>query len=145
MGFTADLLSGVAQLLDTQTSAVYDPFNTYDDTQVGIILGPPTQTPPSQVTLAAYGNTDDPVAADSVVQVQARYRSPDARPGPADDLADEVFMALQGLHGKDLIGGVHVVYCKRNSSLPLGVDGNGRWERSDNYDLMVHRPSAHRE
>lgn len=144
MGFTTQLLTGVAQLLDAETDAVWKtPPAVYDDTDIGIVLGVPTQSPRSLIALAAYGNTDDPAASDSTMQLQVRLRGADADPTGADDLADAVFDALQGLRAD--LNGVRLVYGRRASTLPLGVDGNGRQERSDNYDLMVHRPSTHRE
>jgi hypothetical protein len=145
MGFTTDLLTGIAQRLDAETAAVWEPLGVYTTDQIGIVLGVPTQQPPSLVALAAYGNADDPALSDSTMQMQVRVRAPNADPRPADDLADAVFDTLQGLHGADLIGGVRLVYARRVSTLPLGIDGSGRQERADNYDLMVHRPSAHRE
>ena len=144
MGFTTDLLTGVAQLLDTETDAVWDPYGVYGVDQIGIVLGIPTQSPDSLIALAAYGNIDDPALADSTVQVQVRLRGPDADPRPADDLADAVFDALQGKHGA-MLGPVRLVYARRSSTFPLGIDGNGRQERSDNYNLAVHRPSPHRD
>lgn len=144
MGFTEDLLVGVAQLLAAREVAVWKPVDPYNDDEVGIVLGVPTQSPRSLVALAAYSNVDDPALSDSTVGVQVRVRGPGANPTPADDLADAVFDELQGYRG-DLPNGIHVVYGKRTSTYPLGLDGNGRQERTDNYDLTVHRPSAHRE
>ncbi len=143
MGFTSDLLAGVAQLLDAEDVAVWEPSGAYTNNQIGIVIGPPSQSPPSLVALATYNNTDDPAASDSTVFLQARVRGPDDDPRKADDLADAVFDALQGLRAT--VNGIRIVYGKRNSTYPLGIDGNGRQERSDNYDLMVHRPSPHRE
>lgn len=145
MGFTTDLLTGIARKLDAEMSAVWEPFGAYSNDQVGIVLGVPTQEPPSLIALAAYGNNDDPSLSDSTMQMQVRVRSASADPRPADNLADEIFDILHGLNGADLIGGIRLVYARRTSTLPLGIDGSGRQERSDNYDLMVHRPSPHRE
>ncbi len=143
MGFTSDLLAGIAQKLDADDVAVWKPTGTYLDNEIGIVLGVPTQSPPSLIALAAYNNNDDPALSDSTLMLQARVRGPDADPRKADDLADAVFDALQGLRAT--VNGVRIVYGKRNSTYPLGIDGNGRHERTDNYDLMVHRPSTHRE
>lgn len=143
MGFTADLLIGVAQLLDSRTAAVYKPTGTYADNEIGIVFGVPTQNPPSLIALAAYTNDDDPALSDSTMGVQVRVRGATADPTAADDLADQVFDALQGLRAT--LNQIRVVYAKRTSTYPLGIDGNGRQERTDNYDLDVHRPSANRE
>lgn len=143
MGFTNDLLVGVAQLLHSRGAAVWKPTGAYTENEVGIVLGAPTQSPRSLIALAAYGNVDAPALSDSSVGVQFRLRSPSADSTPADDLADGIFDALQGLRAT--LNGIRVVYAKRTSTYPLGIDGNGRQERTDNYDLTVHRPSAHRE
>jgi hypothetical protein len=144
MGFTADLLTGLATLLDADGVAVYKPTEPYAADEVGIVFGVPTQDPPSLIALAVYNNTDDPALSDSRPMVQFRIRGASADPTGADDLADAVFDRLQGFRG-DLPNGVHITYASRNSTFPLGIDGNGRQERTDNYDLTVHRPSAHRE
>lgn len=144
MGFTTDLLTGVAQLLAARSVAEWKPTGAYDAAEIGIVLGVPTQQPISLVALAAYANVDSPALSDSTVGLQVRVRGPNADPTPADDLADAVFDVLQGFRG-DLPNEVHVVYAKRTSTYPLGIDGNGRQERTDNYDLTVHRPSANRE
>lgn len=143
MGFTSDLLAGVAQLLDADGVAEWKPSGAYDDSEIGIVIGPPSQSPPSLVALAVYNSSDDPAASDSTVFLQVRTRAPDDDPRKAADLDDGVFDALQGLRAT--INGIRVVYGKRNSSSPLGVDGTGRQERTSNYELMVHRPSPHRE
>lgn len=143
MGFTTDLLAGVAQLLDVDGVAKWDPAGVYAVTDVGIVIGPPSQSPPSLVALAVYNSSDDPAASDSTVFLQVRTRAPDDDPRKADDLDDGVFNSLQGLRAT--INGIRVVYGKRNSSSPIGVDDTGRQERTSNYELMVHRPSTHRE
>jgi hypothetical protein len=144
VGFTTDLMTGVAQRLHAAGVGVWKPTGAYLDTEVGIVLGVPSQQPPSLIALAVYRVADDPALSDSVVGLQVRVRGSDEDPRKADDLADGVFDALQGLHGAD-VNGVRLVYSRRTSMLPLGVDGNGRQERTDNYDLTVHRPSTHRE
>lgn len=143
MGFTSDLLVGVAQQLDADGVAVWNPSGVYADNEIGIVIGPPSQKPPSLVALTVYNSADDPATSDSTVFLQVRTRAPDDDPRKADDLDDGVFNALQGLRAT--INGVRLVYGKRNSSAPIGIDGSGRQERTSNYELMVHRPSPHRE
>ena len=58
--------------------------------------------------------------------------------------AVEKFAALQGLGDVDLAPGVRLHIAERASGVPLGEDANGRAEWSDNYQLTVDRPSAHR-
>ncbi|WP_116051679.1 minor capsid protein [Amycolatopsis palatopharyngis] len=143
MGFTTNLLTGIAEHLDAAGAGVWRPTGAYLDAEIGIVLGVPSQQPPSLIALAAYNNSDDPSLSDSSVTMQVRTRGPDADPRKADDLADAVFDALQGLRAT--ANGIRVVYSRRISTFPLGIDDNGRHERTDNYDLTVHRPSTHRE
>lgn len=143
MGFTSDLLAGVAQLLDTDGVATWNPTGVYADNEVGIVIGPPSQKPPSLVALATYNSSDDPAAPDSIVFLQVRTRAPDDDPRKVQDLDDGVFDSLQGLRAT--VNGIRVVYGRRNSSAPLGIDGSGRQERTSNYELMVHWPSTHRD
>ena len=143
MGFTSDLLAGVAQLLDADGVATWNPSGAYNNSEIGIVIGAPSQDPPSLVALATYNNTDDPAASDSTVFLQVRTRAPDDDPRKANALSGGVFNSLQGL--RKTVNGIRIVYGKRNSSYPLGIDDNGRQERTDNYELMVHRPSPHRE
>jgi hypothetical protein len=143
MGFTSDLLAGVAQLLDADGVAVWNPTGAYTNSEIGIVVGPPSQSPPSLVALMTYNNADDPAASDSSVFLQVRSRAPDDDFRKASDLDDAAFNSLQGL--RSTVNGVRIVYGKRNSSMQLGVDGNGRQEMTSNYELMVHRPSSHRD
>lgn len=144
MGFTADLLAGLATRWHDEAIAVYRPTGVYGAAETAIVFGVPGQNPPAQIALAVYNNTDDATLSDSVVLLQVRVRGADADPVGADDLADAVFDDLQGFIG-NLPNGIRIVFAKRNSTFPLGIDGNGRQERTDNYELTVHRPSAHRE
>jgi hypothetical protein len=145
MGFTTEVLSGVAQLLAGNGVAEWKPPGTdpYLLDEAGIVLGVPTQQPAALIALAVYRTDDDPSLSDSVVGLQVRVRGRDADPRDADALADGVFDTLHGYRG--YAGSVRIVYARRVSTLPLGVDDNGRHERTDNYDLTVHRPSPHRE
>jgi len=143
MDFESDLLTGVAQLLNADGVAVWNPFGAYASSDIGIVIGVPSQDPPSLVALATYNNIDDPAGSDSTVFLQVRTRAPDDDPRKANAISGGVFNSLQGLRAT--VNGIRIVYGRRNSSYPLGIDGNGRQERTDNYELMVHRPSPHRE
>ncbi|MEV6413845.1 minor capsid protein [Kribbella sp. NPDC051718] len=144
MGFTTDLLTGLATRWHNAGIAVYQATGAYAANDIAIVLGVPGQNPAAQIALAVYNNGDDATLSDSTPMVQVRFRGQNADPVGADDLADAVFDDLQGFTG-NLPNGIRVVFAKRNSTFPLGIDGNGRQERTDNYELTVHRPSAHRE
>jgi Bacteriophage minor capsid protein len=145
VSFTRDLLDGLALLLaagDTPI-ATYDPDGaSYAPTETGVVFGDLPQAPDRVVALTAYGVSDDAGLTDTVQGVQVRTRA-GTDPGDVDDLADAVFDLLHG--ASDLtVGGFPVVLIRRVSFVPLGVDGNRRHERSDNYYVTVRRPSPHR-
>ena len=49
----------------------------------------------------------------------------------ADDMAEDAFAVL---HGLMRVGEIHLM--KRVSSAQLGIDGNGRRQRADNYQIQ---------
>ena len=142
-GFTTDLLVGVAEHLDAAAVASWEPAAAYDQNTAGIFIATLPEHTGGVVTLTAYGMDDDPILPDSTMGLQVRVRAPGRDPRDSDDLADAAYDALQGLGPVDL-NGVHIQLCTRVSSLPMGMDATGRWERSDNYRVQVHRPGTHR-
>lgn len=144
MGYTRDALDGLATLLAGAGAGVYRDSGAYAAGEVGIVVGLVPQSPDRVVCLIPYPLTDDPTLSNSVMGLQVRTRShtPDAR--IAFDQADAVFDALQGLGDVDLAPGVRLHIATRTSGVPLGEDAQGRAEWSDNYQLTLDRPSAHR-
>jgi hypothetical protein len=96
------------------------------------------------MTLTPYPVSDDPTLADSVVGLQVMTRKAGADPRPTNDLADDAFDQLHGLHDVDLSTGIHVVSCVRRSGVMLGQDDLRRWLRSDNYYVTAYRPAPNR-
>lgn len=94
------------------------------------------------MVLTPYPLVDDVDQADSVLGLQIRARGgPDPR--DAFDLLDDVFDVLHGASHLDLSGAL-VHLARRIASVPLGRDQNGRYEHSDTYQLVAHRPSGKR-
>ncbi len=143
MGYTTDLLIGLAQILAADGIGVWHTDGTYADNATGIVLNVVPQSPAAVVVLSTYSVGDDPIHADSVTGVQIRTRTPGEDPRPTDDLADAIFDLLQGAADLNL-GGVAVQLVWRQSWTPLGADGNRRHERSDNYYLQTWRPGPNR-
>ncbi len=147
--FERRFLTGVAQLLDTATTATWRPAGAYQGGDVAVVLDTIPQSPDSVVVLAAYGVDDDPTMSDSMLGLQVTTRRPGQDPRPGYDLAGEVYNALHGLHDVDLpvtgSVGVHLVQCLRRSHTSIGQDNNGRWRRVQNFYCTVHRPSPHRQ
>ena len=142
MSFTGDLLNGLAQVLADGGAGTYRPAGAYAASETAIVFGAMPQTPDRAIVLATYTVTDDASLSDSVIGVQVRCRG-GANPHDVDDVAGAVFDQLHGRTAYEA-GTVHVVQSLHQSGAPLGRDENNRWERSENYYLTVHRPSAHR-
>ncbi|MEV0821954.1 minor capsid protein [Nonomuraea rubra] len=146
-GWTRDLLTGFAVLLGEASVATWNPNGIYTDNQTALTIGGLPAKPDTAIALAVYGvgqAGDDVEQPDSAVQMQARFRAK-TDPRVVDDLADGVFDAIHGLANVTLSTGVHVLLARRTLVAPLGRDSSGRWERADSFDLMVHRPSPHRD
>jgi Bacteriophage minor capsid protein len=145
MGWTNDLLTGVAERLAAAGVGVWRPAGpAYTDDETAIVVGSLPQQPSTVVALAAYAVTASAALNDTTIGVQARIRGVsggDQR--PAADLADAVFEALHGLR-QQTIGGIWVAQITLQSSAQLGPDQQGRDERTDNYYMQAARPTAGR-
>lgn len=145
--FTRDLLTGLAQLLAAADVGDWDPDGVYTADQTGLTIGGLPASPDAAIALAMYGSgtsEDDVENPDTTVQIQFRMRAgPDPR--IVDDLADGVYDQVHGLANFELVTGAFVLLAKRRLVTPLGRDDSGRWERADSYEIVAHRPSAHRD
>ncbi|MEU8195233.1 minor capsid protein [Microbispora amethystogenes] len=145
-GFTRQLLNGLGQLLEDNGAGDWDPDGMYGPTQTAITMNGLPSSPDMAISMAVYGLGtfgDDIEQTDSEALVQFRCRgTQDQR--VADDLADAVFNAVHGLSDHTLSTGVHILLAKRKVIAPIGRDGSGRVERADSYEILCHRPSAHR-
>lgn len=145
MGWTNDLMAGVAQYLEDHGVGSWQASGSYPaGTVVPIFMKSVPGTPDSVITLSAYPVQDDETFNDSLVGMQVRSRGT-KDPRSVEDIADSVFDALHGLGGIEITAGVWLVLCYRASGTSLPPDGNGRFERTDNYYMQVARPSAHRD
>lgn len=143
MGWTADLLVGIAEHLAANAGATWKPSGAYVTSDVRpIIITAVPASPDVVIVLTPYGVTDDPALNDTVQGVQVRTRGT-KDPRVVTALDDDVFDALHGLSGV-VLNGVHVIQMYRQSAAPLGVDGNGRHEATANYYVQTARPSTHR-
>lgn len=144
MGWTRDALDGLARLLADAGVGTYRESGAYQPTETGITVGLLPQQPAKVIALVPYPLTDDPSSTDSVLGLQVRTRSDTQDPRTAFDLADSVFDALHGLGDVALSATAVLKFAERTSGTPLGEDSQGRAEWSDNYQLRVNRPAAHR-
>lgn len=143
MGYTTDLLTGLAEHLAANGIGTWSTTATYTDAETGIVLKVVPQSPDSVIVLTDYSITDDPALSDSVTGVQIRTRTGGTDPRTTDDLADSIFNLLHGARGVAL-GPVSTQLISRESYLTGGRDANDRHERTDNYYIHAWRPSPHR-
>jgi len=144
-GWTVNLLTGMAEYLQTGGAGTWNPAGTYTAGQTGILLRAIPPDPDRIITLAPYPVTTEPGLADEITGVQLRVRGTED-PRVCDDIGDACYELLHGLSrvslgGPIVWGGVQVVQVYRQSQAPLGQDGNGRWEASHNYYVEAMRPN----
>lgn len=149
-GFTTTLVSCLAQHLEDQGVANWDPDGTYAKTDTGIWLKTiPSAAGDKAYALSFYLVDDEPTDPDdgawvSLGGLQVRSRGT-KDPVVADDLDDEVFCVLHGARGLLLGQGpaaIHVALIHRQSRADLGADDLGRFEVTSNYYLQLSRPMA---
>lgn len=142
MGFTTDLLEGLAEYLAANGIGLWQPAAPYAPDDTAIVIGAQPAAPDRCVTLTAYPVTDMVGLADVTVGIQIRCRA-GRDPAEVTDLDDEIFALLHGTDGH-VWGGVDVVQIYRQSGAPMGRDGSDREERSSNYYADAMRPTASR-
>lgn len=141
--FEADLLKGIAQLLQTEGIGTWKESASYTAAETGIVIDATPETLSRAIQLSTYGVTDDEEGATDVVGLQIMVRWEGASPLPSRALDSKIFNALQG-RSVLLATGVQINNCRRASSASLGIDGSKRWTRSSNYYVTVYRPGAYR-
>ena len=146
-GFETQLLRGLARLLAAAGHGTWRETGAYQASETAICLDVFPATPDQVISLTAYPVDDDPALSDSTIAIQVRTRAGD--PNTVRDLDSAIFTSLHGRHGfttpADGAAGIRVVQCLRHSGVGLGMDESGRWGRSSNYYLDVHRPSTFRQ
>lgn len=141
MTVESDLLTGIAQFLNDEGLAVYKPAGGYLATDVAVVFGELPTAPDTAVGLTIYGSSDE------VKQNLSRYRMQIWTRGAANNslgasaIASPIFDALQGRE-EFWLGSVYVIQTFRASFVPMGIDANKRYERSDNYVFDVNTPAT---
>lgn len=136
MSLTSDLLTGLAADLDAQNLATYT-----GGAGGNVFFKAMPTTPDRAVALTAYSSQDDPTQNLSTIRVQLMFRGEPDDATDVDDLADDVFLWLQGLQGRTY-GSVFVAHALRVSTVQLGADANKRCERADNYAFTCNLPQT---
>lgn len=136
MSITSDLLQGLAADLNTEGLA------TYTGGAGGTVFFKALPTSPDRaVAITAYSSQDNATQNLSTIRVQFYFRGAAGSATDVDDLADGVFLWLQGLQGRQY-GDVYVAHALRISTMQMGVDTNKRCERSDNYAFTCNLPQT---
>lgn len=145
MSATNDLANGLIDyLVSVGIGVKVTGSAVFQSTDTALVLETLPQTPDKAVAITIYPVTDDPTLSNSVAGVQVKARAAGPDPTAVNDLTDSVFDALQNLT-KTLSTGVVVQQILRKSGVPLGLDGQMRRVRSENYYATFWRPSTFRE
>lgn len=140
MGYTSDLVVGLAEMLTLNNLGVYRTSPPYTATETGIVLSSMPDAPDFAICLTEYP-VDDDVTTDTVTGVQIRMRA-GADPVALMDLRDGVRELLHNRRGYWLRG-VFVAVSWRQSEALLGQDAHGRDDRTSNFYFRTTRPSPH--
>lgn len=136
MGWTADLLTGLADRVAAVTGGSYDADGTSGD----VVLGSLPDELAQGISVQGYNLQPDHDTADVIQPVQFWLRGPAAW---VRDTADAIFDDLEGAVDQT-IGGIAVPLITLHSDAPLGIDGRRRTERAVNYDIHANRPTTAR-
>lgn len=140
MGYTTNLLGGLAELIADAGLAVFSPDGQYADGETGVIFTVLPDHPERVIVLTAYP-VEDTDLTDAITGVQARMRC-GRDPRDVENLADDLFALLHNRRGLALRG-VPVALIWRQSQAPMGQDTHGRQEIAANYYLRATRPAPH--
>lgn len=147
MTWTADLLTGIAEHLHAESVGTWNPAGVYTAGQTGIyiaVMPPGSATSSSHdkaIVLTDYDPNGGNSGGDVFPRLQVRCRGTRNDPLSVLAIKDAVRDALEGLASIQF-GQVTVSGINHSSGVPLGIDGNGRHERSDNYQIQARRESA---
>lgn len=143
MGYTENLLTGLARDLHAGEIGTWRTNGVYTKDQIGIILGTFPDKPADVIALMAYPVSDDPVG-DDVIGIQVRTRRDGQDPRPGMNLADDIHERWHMAHDLTLPGGVFVKQLERRSATSGGRDSAGRSSLIQNFYATVPRFLPHR-
>ena len=128
----AELTVAICEMLGELPGWSWSTSGTYPADRVGVFYGAIPDAPDRAVGVRVYGGTDDPVVYSPTRSVQLLIRGARNQPDSADQMAALAFLLMQG---RMRAGGIN--HIQRTSFGPLGADGNGREERSENYVITL--------
>lgn len=133
----SELTQAICRLLAERRGWGWVPDGINPTAQVRLFYGAVGTDPDQAVGVTVYGGTDDLVDGLVTRRVQFLHRGDRNDPAGADDLSDETFAVM---HGLSRTAGINTAF--RLSWARLGPDGNGRQERSDNYQIILDNAEA---
>lgn len=140
MSHDADLVQGVAELLDSEGVGTFDPGGVLPADATGIVLGKVPDGPDRLIGLTPYPVADDD-STDSVTGIQARMRWGTDAAGLVT-LADGIFDVLHNRRSYT-VRGVWVEISWRQSQAWIGQDTRGRMELVANFYFRTVRTGPH--
>lgn len=133
------LMAGIAQLLEGSGVGAWQDAGVYPaGTVLPIYIRAVPAAPDRLITVSHYPVAQVAWTVDTVEGIQVRNRGPADDPRPADDDADAIRAALDGLEHVD-VGGVRVSLIQWQSGAPMGQDSNRRWEMTQNFYVLTTR------
>jgi len=146
MGFTTNLLTGLAELLNAENVGRWIPQGagqSFAATDTAIAIDSLGASPDKGIALTLY-DVEHSGGTDSVMGLQCRVRGNPKDRTAAKDILDRIFDTLHDLEHVT-IGGVPVVRIWWQSGANLGPDALNRPEHTANYYLQITRTGTHRE
>lgn len=108
--------------------------HAYTASEIGVFYGAIPDAPDRAVGVRVYNSIDDDLLSR---RVQLHIRGARRAPFSADRLAGVLFAVLH-----ERVRGDGIASIRRTSSAPLGADGNGREERTENYLVVLDNLEA---
>lgn len=136
MTLDRDITVAICARLGTIPGWVWSPDTPPVIGDVAVFYGAIPEAPDRAVGVRVYGGSDSVELWAPTRRVQIVCRGSRGDRGGADDLAGQVYAALQRWSGD----GISVA--ARTFFAPLGADTEGREERSDNYHLVIDNLEA---
>jgi len=145
MGFTVNLLTGIAELLNTENVGRWIPQGagqSFAATDTAIAIDSLGASPDKGIALTLY-DVEHTGGTGSVQGLQCRVRGNPKDRTAAKDILDRIFDTLHDLE-HTTIGGVPVVRIWWQSGANLGPDSLNRPEHTANYYIELIRSGTHR-
>jgi len=127
-----ELTDVVCQVLATRGVGVYPGTATGD--QVQVVYGDVSAVGVDRaIGVTVYAGLDELAEGPPIRFVQLRVRGKAKDRRSANQIAGAAKDVLHGLVSTD-----GIFLSERVSFVPLGADGNGRYERTENYQMTIH-------